>query len=168
MKKVSLVSFTILYSLFFIPSPALAVCPVCTVAVGAGLGLSRFLGIDDSISGVWIGGLILSSSLWLVNWLQKKKVTFPTAPFVATAIFYAITVLPLWFTGIIGHPYNKFWGIDKLILGIAFGSLFFLFGVWLDKKTRILKGQKLFQFQKIAFPTSGLAIISLVFYLLTK
>ena len=35
--------------------PAQAVCPVCIVAVGAGLGLSEYLGIDDTIAGVWIG-----------------------------------------------------------------------------------------------------------------
>ncbi|MCX6758247.1 MAG: hypothetical protein NTX14_00895, partial [Candidatus Nealsonbacteria bacterium] len=49
--------------------PALAVCPICTVAVGAGLGLSRWFGIDDSISGLWIGGLIVSFILWTIDWL---------------------------------------------------------------------------------------------------
>src|SRR3990172_4136169 len=56
---------------------ALAVCPVCTVAVGAGLGISRALGIDDTVTSVWIGGLILSMSFWLIDWLKKKKTEFP-------------------------------------------------------------------------------------------
>ncbi|MBU2577676.1 hypothetical protein KKA69_02480 [Patescibacteria group bacterium] len=54
--------------LFFISGPVFqveAVYPVCTITVGAGLGISRWLGIDDSIPGLWIGGLILSSGLWL-------------------------------------------------------------------------------------------------------
>ena len=53
--------------------PAKAVCPVCTVAVVAGLGLSRWLGIDDSVSGLWIGAVTVSISMWTINWLHKKK-----------------------------------------------------------------------------------------------
>lgn len=44
-----------------------AVCPVCTVAVGAGVGFSRYLGIDDTIAGLWIGALIVSVSMWTIN-----------------------------------------------------------------------------------------------------
>jgi len=54
---------------------AFAICPVCTIAIGAGLGLSRWLGVDDVISGIWIGGLLVSTSLWTVNWLRSKKLT---------------------------------------------------------------------------------------------
>jgi len=35
-------------------------CPVCTIAVTAGVGLSRWLGVDDLISGLWVGGLLVS------------------------------------------------------------------------------------------------------------
>jgi hypothetical protein len=34
------------------------VCPVCTIAVAGGVGLCRYLGIDDLISGSWIGALL--------------------------------------------------------------------------------------------------------------
>jgi hypothetical protein len=36
------------------------VCPVCTIAVAGGVGLCRYLGIDDLISGAWIGALLFS------------------------------------------------------------------------------------------------------------
>ena len=49
-----------------------AVCPVCTIAVGASLGLSRWLGVDDTISGLWIGGLIVSTTLWTYSWMKKR------------------------------------------------------------------------------------------------
>jgi len=52
--------------------PAKAVCPVCVVAVGAGLGLSEYLGIDDSIAGLWVGGLLFALSLWTYDWIKKK------------------------------------------------------------------------------------------------
>ncbi len=51
---------------------AQAVCPVCIVAVGAGLGLSEYLGIDDSIAGVWIGGMLIALSTWTISYCDKK------------------------------------------------------------------------------------------------
>ena len=63
-------------NIFFI-KPVQAVCPVCTVAVGAGVGISRLIGIDDSITGVWIGGLIISSGLWMGDFIRKKKWKIP-------------------------------------------------------------------------------------------
>lgn len=138
-----------------------AVCPVCTLAVGAGLGLSRWLGIDDVISGIWIGGLILSSSLWLIDWISKKYPKLKAVGYQLSAIVltYSLVILPLYFT----LP-----GIGKLIGGITIGSLTFLFGVWLDKKVRKIKDKQLFNYQKVVFPVGFLAIISLAFYLITK
>jgi hypothetical protein len=64
-------------ALFFAAArPAAAVCPVCTVAVGAGLGLAQWLGIDDVLSGVWIGGLIVSLAFWNDAWLVKKMIGY--------------------------------------------------------------------------------------------
>src|SRR3989338_6083561 len=90
------------------PVPAKAVCPICTVAVGAGLGLSRSLGIDDAVSSIWIGGLILSLGFWTINWLETKKIKVKekNLDIVVIAGIYAITLLPLIFTDVIGHPGN--------------------------------------------------------------
>ena len=72
MKK--LISLTTFFTLLALTSKqALAVCPVCTIAVGVGLGISRWLGIDDTVTGVWVGGLIVSSGLWMGNWIISKK-----------------------------------------------------------------------------------------------
>jgi len=67
----SLLIFSTLITAF--SKPVLAVCPLCTVAVGAGLGVSRVIGIDDAISGIWIGGLIISGGLWMGDFIKKKK-----------------------------------------------------------------------------------------------
>jgi hypothetical protein len=152
-----------------------AVCPICTVAVVAGLGLSRYLGIDDTVSGVWIGGVILSTSLWLIDWLGKKNFKslkwyydFKYRYYAVIFLMYALVVLPLLRGEIIGHPFNKLWGIDKLILGIVVGSGAFLLGVYADKKVRGLKGKQLFGFQKVVFPVVTLLLASLIFFLITS
>jgi hypothetical protein len=153
------------------PSLALAVCPVCTIAVGAGLGLSRFLGIDDTVTGLWIGALIISSSFWFVNWVRLKyklKIKESYLKAGVSLVTGALVLVPLYFADIIGHPFNTLWGIDKLIFGSILGSGIFLFALWSDQKLRQIKGKQFFSYQKIAFPIGFLAIGSLIMYLLTK
>ncbi len=164
------------------PAPAHAVCPVCTIAVGAGLGLSRWLGIDDTITAIWIGGLILSMSFWFIDWLNKrysKQIEKAFKPAVKTlnkfsvnqlfsltiiVFMYALTLIPLKYTGIIGHPFNTIAGIDKILFGTTVGSAGFLFAKWLDNQVRKRKGKQLFVYQKVVFPLATLIIISLVLY----
>jgi len=177
MKKIkfslSILSVVIL-KLILVPSVQ-AVCPICTAAVVAGLGLSRYLGIDDTVSGVWIGGVILSTSLWLIDWLGRKNFkslkwyyNFKYKNYAVIFLMYALVVLPLLKGDVVGHPFNKLWGIDKLILGIVVGSGAFLLGIYADKKARELKGKQLFKFQKVVFPVFGLLLISLILFLITS
>jgi len=156
------------YLLLF-ASNAYAVCPACTVAVGAGVGLSRWLGIDDTVTGLWIGGFLISSSLWFDSYLESRKIKFPRRTFILVLFFYLVTVFPLYFTGIVGHPYNKIWGIDKLIFGTGVGSVLFLASIFLDKYLRAKNGGKVFfYYQKVVLPVALLLLGSGVFYFLTK
>lgn len=160
--------FTIHYSLF--TPPVKAVCPVCTVAVAGGLGLSRYFGIDDSIIGIWSGGLMVSLTLWTVDWLSKrnwaftKKLSNQVTKILAFLFWISLTYPPLFATGVIGHPFNTILGIDKLVFGSILGLFAFLLGVWGDKKVREIKGKQLFNFQKVVFPVVSLTILSLVLY----
>ena len=166
--SIFLLSVNISYSIFHIIFPPLvaAVCPVCTIAVGAGLGISRALGIDDAVTSVWIGGLILSSSLWLIDWIKKKKPEFPISKFRVPIIvlMYLLFLVPLWFSKYIGRPYNSIFGIDKILFGTFWGSLAFIFGKWADGKIRQMKGKQLFVYQKVIFPVSALLATSLILH----
>ena len=70
MKKILLSLVTMIAGI----SAANAVCPVCTVAVGAGLEGARLLGVDDVITGIWAGGLTLSLFFWTAGWLKRHGV----------------------------------------------------------------------------------------------
>lgn len=178
MKKIiKIISFLSVPVLFLIsPTNTYAVCPVCTVAVIGGLGLSRFLGIDDAVSGVWVGGLLVSLSFWFVDWLIKKgyvkkvikKIGRNISITISYLLLFAITFIPMVETNFIGHPVNKIWGIDKLIFGTVIGTGTFLLGVYADKKERKLKGKQLFQFQRVVFPVVALVIASAILYFATK
>ncbi|MEM5799578.1 MAG: hypothetical protein QXZ43_02850 [Candidatus Aenigmatarchaeota archaeon] len=144
-----------------------AVCPLCTIVVGAGVGLTRYFGIDDLITGTWIGALILSSSLWLIDWLEKKKIKFFAMKQIVITSFYLIVLVPLYFSGFIGHPGNTFLGIDKILLGCFLGTIIFIKAILADKYLRKLnKNKVLFSYQKVIIPIVFLFIASIIIYLL--
>ena len=147
----------------------LAVCPVCTVAVGAGLALSQKLGIDDTVVSIWIGGLLMSVSIWTINWLVKKKWTFPGFQAVVGLVWYAATFIPLYLNKALFISGNDLFGIDKIIFGTIIGSLAFVgaadFYEYLKKKN----GDKAhFPFEKVVIPIATLVFVSLAFYFITK
>ena len=137
-------------------------CPVCTVTVIAGLGLSRILGIDDLITSIWIGGFILSFSFVTINWINKR---FPK--FLIISIMYLLVLIPLKLNNTIGIAQNTLWGIDKILLGTIVGSIVFLIGILADNKVCKIKGKQFFIYQKVVFPVLALILASVVGFILT-
>lgn len=150
---------------------AQAVCPVCVVAVGAGLGLSEYLGIDDTIAGVWIGGMLIALTIWTIDWLNRKgwlSSNKDVRDILVAVLYYGLTIWPMWGQGFIGNPANRLWGVDKLIIGIGAGSVAFLAMTLWYNRIKKRRGHAHFPFQKVVMPVGALAILSLVFYFLTK
>ncbi len=81
-------------------------------------------------------------------------------------MFYVLTYWSLSLAKILNHPFNKIFGIDKLIFGSVIGSVIFLFGVGTDKYLRkINEGRVKFYYQKVIIPVGLLLISSLILYL---
>lgn len=155
-------------AIFLFARSAQAVCPVCVVAVSACVGLSQYLGIDDTISGLWIGGLLISMIIWTIDWLKRKNIKFYFRKILVAGLFYVFTIGPLYRSEMIGHPANKLWGMDKLLLGIISGSIFFLGAVFLNNYLKKKNNDKVFfPFQKVVVPVVTLGILSGIFYFLT-
>ena len=166
MKKIL---FILLSVVLFSAKSAFAICPVCTIAVGAGIGLSRWLGVDDTVTGLWVGALIVSSIMWTINWMNKKNYRFKGRKILITVGYYLIIIVPLYWKGIIGHPFNRIWGVDKIVFGTIIGSIVFLASVlWYDDLKKKNNGKAYFPYQKVAMPVGFLAIFSAIFYFITK
>jgi len=148
---------------------AKAVCPICILAVGAGLGLSRWFGVDDVISSIWIGALLSSLSIWTIILLNKKGWGFKYQKAVISIAYYALVLVPLYYSDIIGHPLNKIFGIDKIIFGSAIGTAVFLVSIrlhnYLKKKNDV---KSFFPYQKVVLPVAALILTSLIFYIIIK
>lgn len=150
--------------LSFVSNIAYAVCPLCTVAVGAGLGVSHWFGVDDVISGLWIGGFTMSLVTWTINWLNQKKIHFKGRKILITTIYYILIIASLSVGNIIGSPLNTLWGIDKLILGIIIGSITFLSGYICYTLIKKRQGHAHFPFQKVVMPVAPLVLLTLIFH----
>lgn len=164
MKKLLLI-----LGLSLMAKPALAVCPVCVVAVGVGVGLTRSLGIDDTISGLWIGALMMSLVLWTVSWARKKwpNLKPALAMLCSIAFYFLIGVLPLFFIKSINHPLNTYLGFNKLFLGMSVGVVVFILATILHLRLKKLNHHKsFFPFQRVAIPLIILLGFSIVFYYL--
>ncbi|MDD4628678.1 MAG: hypothetical protein PHE68_04790 [Candidatus Peribacteraceae bacterium] len=148
---------------------ALAVCPVCTVAVAAGVGIAEELGIDDAITGLWVGGLTVSVTLWTVVWFEKKNIHFFLRDFWMALGYYMLVVLPLpyLFKDVIGSPKHMLWGVDKLLLGTGIGSVAFFLGADWYRRIKARRGHAYFPFQKVVMPVAPLLILSFIFYYIT-
>jgi hypothetical protein len=145
------------------------VCPVCTVAVCAGLGLARWLKIDDTITGLWIAGLLIAVVGWTVKFFEKKNWRFQGRSMIIALFFYLSVLIPLYLTKMIGDPLHRLWGVDKLIIGVLVGSIGFALSLWLHGwLKRKNNGKVYFPYQKVIIPVGALLILSLIFYLITK
>ncbi len=171
MKFQNIIILTAAAALALSAQKALAVCPVCTVAVGAGIGLSRWLGIDDSITGLWLGAFLLSASLWTIDWLGKKKIHFPLKGSLTIIAYYALAITPLYYAKIVANPlaFACSCASDKLLLGIIEGSAAFFFAAKLYEFAKQRNdGRAHFPYEKVAVPVGTMVIFTIIFYLITK
>ena len=139
-------------------------CPICTVGLAAGVGLSRWLKVDDVISGLWIGALILALSIWTFNWLLKKKDKKPFWILLICIIFwYLLTFVPFHYMGLLDTTCQKILGLNRLVFGGGLGIIIAAIALKIEGFAR--KGEekkRLFPFQKVIIPIVILLIASII------
>lgn len=147
-----------------LPNKVLAFCPMCIVATGTFMGIFRWLGVDDTIVGLWLGGFILSISVVLNNFLIKKGKKIGCQLFLIFVFSYGFFILYLYQFGALS-TYNKVFGIDKIFFGMIIGSLLFMLTPFMDRFLRKQNEGKIFvSHQKVLLGVVLLFIVSLGFY----
>jgi len=167
MKTKSFLLVVFLVNGLFFSAVAKAICPICVVAVGAGLGFSRWIGVDDVISSIWIGALLLAIIMWTLTWFKKKGWVFSYDWAVVALAYYLLTYVPLYYAGILGHPLNTIFGLDKIIFGTLAGTAVFLLAhrlhLYLKQKN---SGKSFFPYQKVVLPVASLLLVSLILWII--
>ena len=167
MKKQSIIILGALSALCF-AGAADAFCPVCTVAVGAGLEGARVLGVSDVITGLWAGGLMLSLAAWTSDYMRRHGIKSRILHLSNYVVYYGLLAL-IYFLPV-GHPTLRFgattmWGMDQFLLGAIVGSVvFFAAGKWYERIKAKNGGHAWFPFQKVVWPLGALAITTLIFW----
>lgn len=168
MKKIFTSVLLAMFAVIVAASGAMAVCPVCTVAVGAGLEGMRLLGVDDVITGIWAGALTLSLFMWTAGWLKKRGVTNIWLQIVLPFVVYYGLLAAVYALPGVTFGATTLWGIDRFLLGIIVGTVAFYLGArWYAKIKRDNGGHAKFAFQKVVVPLSFLIVVSIVFWLIT-
>ncbi len=139
-------------------------CPICTVGLAAGVGLSRWLKVDDVISGLWIGALILALSIWTFNWLLKRREKKPFWVLLLCIVFwYLLTFVPFYYMGLLNTTCQKILGLNRLVFGGGLGIVAAAIALKIENFAR--KGaekKRLFPFQKVIIPIVILLIVSFI------
>jgi len=148
------------------------VCPICTLAVAGGVGLLRTVGIDDVITGLWYGALIVSSIVWFIDYLNRKSIQFLFRKILVIAVFYTAFIWPLYRWNIMGKPENIIFGVswlDRILFGAIIGTFIFIFAILSDIYLRKINENKpIIKYQKVLIPLVFLTIASIIIHLLIK
>ncbi len=166
-----MLTVAVLTSLTLIKSAA-AMCPLCTAGAAIGLGVARYYGVDDTVIGLWLGALAVSTALW-VNNVIKKRVRPNVVPFQSALIVAAViasTIVPFYFAGFFNGMPNmsdSIFGVNRLIFGTVIGGIIMFVGEPISSYIK-RKRNAIFPFQAILLTLLLLTIFSLLFWYITK
>ncbi len=151
-----------------ITSAAIAVCPICTVAVGAGLEGARLLGVDDVLTGIWAGGLTLSLIMWTASFMHRhgvRNIFWYIVNFFAYYIALSMVYFVPKYNPMVHFNRDCIWGIDRFMLGTIVGTVvFYIMARAYVRYKNAHGGHALFPFQKVVMPFGGLLIVTLIFW----
>ncbi|MBI3397337.1 hypothetical protein HY045_02575, partial [Candidatus Woesebacteria bacterium] len=158
-----------------LPTGVSAHCPLCVAGAGIGLSVARFFGIDDSISGIWLGAFLAAVSFWIDTSLSKKIKHFLVRPLTYVAMF-AVTIWSIYAFNDIATSNFKFFllnkhagsvlGMDKLIFGMVTGGIVFYLVDLVNSFIIRRNGKVLFPFQRLLVSLGSMVLLSMVVYLL--
>ena len=159
-KRLSTYLLCVFCGLVLLTSVAEAVCPVCTIAIGAGLESMRVLGVKDVLTGIWAGGLTVSLIGWTAGYMHKHNIKNPFW-YLLNAVVYIALLAGVYFfpveNPVVKWWENCMWHMDQ-----------FLMELWYARIKRNNGGHALFPFQKVVMPFVGLLLMTGVFWAIIK
>ena len=150
-------------------TPVNAACPVCIVAVGSGLMIAEWLGVDSLLAAIWIMGLSTAMGFWMAGWLDKKmkKSEGRGRAILTNGYLWAVVMLAMvlaYYYWADNFGYRTILGMDSLVLGSLLGMGFFMLAEWLegDYLRKKNDGKAFFPYQKVVVPVGALVVATLL------
>ncbi|OGM60002.1 hypothetical protein A2892_03845 [Candidatus Woesebacteria bacterium RIFCSPLOWO2_01_FULL_39_10b] len=165
---VLIMPFFILFIFLFISvTPIYAHCPLCVAGAGVGLTFSRLLGINDSITGVWIGAFIGALAFWFQRILGAKNKLFfkPSTGVFLYTLFLLATIWSFYKFDLVAR-HGEIFGFHKLTFGMVVGSIVYCLVDLLNTYIKRKSGKSFFPYQSIVFSLSSIVLTSVGIYIL--
>ena len=148
----------------------MAHCPLCTGATIVGVGITRSLGLDDSIVGVFVGGMIISTALWFNNILKKKNFggNEKLRLFSLIILTSILTLVTFYYAGLFGRGNSfRIFGIESILVGSFSGGVLSLGAFYFSNNLKNKNGGKvLFSYQTMIISLIALVINAGLFALI--
>jgi hypothetical protein len=158
-----------LLSIIAIIPKVMAHCPLCTGATIVGVGITRSLGLDDSIVGIFVGGMIISTALWFDNIAKKKGLKGDNKLRLISFIILTtvLTLVTFYYAGLFGRGNSyRIFGIESILIGAFSGSVISLGAFYYSNHLKNKNGGKtLFNYQTIILSIAAL-IVNVGFFVL--
>lgn len=163
---ISLIKKMGLAATLIMPGAAMAnpACPVCTIAIGAALPLTRRLGVPDAVVGIWVGAFLAIMGYWIIKFFDKRGWRFPGRN--ALILMLMVASIGFVYLGQVSYTpctYFGFINIDPILFGTLVGAALFILTEklydWMKAKN---SGHAHFPFEKVVLPIVALAIASWV------
>lgn len=140
-------------------------CPICTIAIGAGVGVAESLGVPTSVVGLWAGALLTLLGYWMIKFFDNRGWKF----FGRNALLIGLSVAMIGFAYVGDIDYTPVWicnvlYIDPILFGAIVGMIVFIL---VEKLYEFMKrkngGHAHFPFERVVLPVVVLALFSWLF-----
>lgn len=165
MKKIIvIICLTLVFSLF-LAKPVSAHCPLCVAGAGIGLSLARVIGVDDSITGVWLAALLGASSFYFSTFVLRK-IKFPFKKLIVYLLIFGSTLWSFYKFKLVDLHAGEIFGLYKLTYGIISGGIMFYLIDIIDAFLIKKHGGVYFPYQRMIVSLGGMLYLSMFNYIL--
>ncbi len=156
--------YAALISLFSTKVLAGPACPVCTIAIGASLGIAQKLGVDDCVVGIWAGAMLAMIGYWMIRWFDKKGWTFKG--YKQLLMVLSVSMIGFVYISELKYEPSIIWGIffiDSFLFTTILGAVVLILGMhfyqWMKAKNG---GHAHFPFEKVVVPVLAVLLTSVI------